>query len=92
MIDSKVMIKDTFERYGTLEMDATDPDQEFLLKSVKELHVNLKKIGNSMNGYIVEIKGPYCSVRELLVRHWDPNTNDESEIDFYMEDFKLINK
>lgn len=43
-MNNRSRIKQAFTKYGYLDIDAVDPEDEDLLKSIKELYIKMKKI------------------------------------------------
>ena len=91
----KNIIKDVFERYGFIDVDAMEPGLPQLVADLKKHHIIFKKIGSQVGpaGWDeYRLTGPYGEVRWMLLHHWNPLTDpkDTSEIDEWLEDFKII--
>ncbi len=77
-------IKEVFTRYGYLNMEAAQPDDEDLHADMKKSFIKMTKIDSE----IIRLQGCYTDIKELIKLHWDPF--DDLQMEEYLSLFELI--
>jgi hypothetical protein len=98
MMNNKERIREIFIKYGYIDMDYINDDEDGdneslnnLLKYAEKHFLDIK-FHKGIYSDVAIIKGCYSDVREILHEFWNPvsDENNWEEIDFYMESFTII--